>query len=249
MAILNLRRFIRNWPATSTVIHGVHRALPWGSRIPFPIDSEETPFTVYPSDQTDNTNTHLSRLAVNSHLQAMSPAGFTVDLRSTQRGDLQTASSHLSFYLTGFESGPTWGTVRRYKQQMQMEYLPPESKNNMAVPPFLELTDSEGWIDVRQFSRFSLTAAGSGNVDLSVYEGTSDSLTQDLSFNGEVKVEYRNYRFEPTEGTLLTATVDGLRHELINPLSPADISAIGWIRVVVVSNESNGIGMFFGMLQ
>jgi hypothetical protein len=250
MALLNLRKFVRAWTVTNSVLHGVQREL--RARIPFPIDSEETPFTVYPSDQTDNSGTHLNRLAVNSHLQAMSPAGFTVDLRSTQRGDLQTAKSHLSFYMIGGEPGSyAWSMARKYKNlgETPIEYIPSDSKNNMHVPDYLFYTGDGGWMDVRQFSRFSLTAAGSGQIDISPEEGAPDNLAYDLSFDGEIRVEYRNYRFEPSEGTLLTATVDGERHELINPMEPVDISGIGWIRVAIVSNNSNGICALFGMLQ
>lgn len=250
MSILNLRRYVRVWSATSSVMHGVQRILPHGMRLPYPVDSEMVPFTVFPRDQEDNKQTHLNKLHTIALLQGISPEGFTVDLRSTQSGDLQTAATHLSFQLRGATPGPTYGYKPRHAEgQKPLEYIAPDSKNNMYVPDNIFITDDEGWIDVRQFSRFSLTASATGELTSQYEEGSSPATNIDLDFDGEIKVEYRNYRFEPTEGTLVTMTINGPRHEVINPLQPTDISAVGWIRVNIVSNSNAGLCALFGMLQ
>lgn len=242
----SIRNFLpRNWIKVISIAHGVQRILPWGSRVPLPIDAEQIPFAVYSRDQEDNTDTHLNKLHTISSLQGISPEGFVVDLRSTESGDLFCANSSLSFFLSGGSIGPALGyRPRPAAGQNSLEYIASSYKNNLYVADFTYITDNEGWIDVRHFSKFSLTASATGEFS-NTYEHPSSSI---LDFAGEIKVEYRNYRFEPTEGTLATMTIDGPRHEIISSTQPADISAIGWIRISIVSGN-DGSCKFFGMLQ
>lgn len=224
------RLLLRRWGVASTIFHGIDY-----TGEPQPISVEYR--------QLVNGSFDEWRLQVNSMTQAAHPSGVPIELRANKYGDAYVANSNVSFYLTGVLPGNTWGF--RHYDEFRNEV---EMHNDM-------ITDDDGWIDVRQYTRFSLVASATGNFDPVTYgEPAAEPLP--LDFNGHIKIEYRNFRHELTEGELLpealndpSRILNGPRHVIFDPLNPLDVSGIGWIRVVILTNENEGTCAFFGILK
>ena len=107
------------------------------------------------------------------------------------------------------------------------------------------VTDADGWIDVRAYSRLSMTAAASGSfTDPETGDATS------LSFNGALRVEYKLLPEEPVGTPLVaSAAVVGPRTAILPPTDPLNILGIGYIRLEVLNNPALGAGVIFGVAK
>lgn len=102
------------------------------------------------------------------------------------------------------------------------------------------ITDADGYIDVRNFSRLAICGAPVGTfVD---DEGNSTVL----NFDGQIDIEYKlnalsvhNHVLEDNFPLHTTHT------DIIDPEKPLDIMGIGYIRIKIETNTAGGNAVFF----
>ena len=221
------RLLLRRWNVASSIFHGVDQT------------GEPQPLT-----SKYRENDYSWKLQTDSAMKAAQWNGTLVEPRTTHYGDLYAASSNLTFKLMGSFPGEMTGD-RHYDEYKQQDII--VSPSVEGVPGNYNVSD--GWIDVRSYTKLSLVASATGSIEnFSPYDGEPQG-TSDLDFDGQIRVEYRNYIHEPTVGTIMSSSIDGPRHTIIDPLNPLDISGIGWFRVVVVSNQKQGPCAVYGTLK
>jgi hypothetical protein len=176
--------------------------------------------------------------ASTSVVHGVDELGHPYPLKASAGGDLSVKISPLS-------PGDEFLTFSAFYRNFWATASAPGPVTNIKDQFGNDISNADGWIDVRRFTILMLTAAGTG-----LFEDEDGNLYP-LDFNGKVRVERKNHIYEPISTSVLTETIDSDYHELlVDPLLPAiDLVNVAWIRIIVESNSLLGDCAFFGTIK